>query len=263
LGVEDPSVNARLLRNRHASLAQLPAHVSNQGGKWSPLAAEPALDTGAQHGRKEWTFARGGDGDQQRITADDRRRDEATLRRSVDDVDEDAGRLGLGPAATVDLQVLAGIDDEAAAGGIARRVFARRYDLNIGSRLTERGCLFDRELAFAKDHAALAREVEEHRVVPHAVASSVAASRSTFATSGRVNSGGRSLPSARSLRTAVPLSVLCSSGGCGQVRDDPIPPQAAQQKVCSNRIISIPTSPGAYASKVRGAAEASLRPTNP
>src|SRR5260370_24330053 len=100
---------------------------------------------------------------------------------------------------------------------------------NNGSGLAERGVLFRRELAFAQNNARLVHEVEEDRVVPHAVASSfIAASRSTFATSGRVNSGGSSLPSSRSLRTAVPLNVRWEVAGCGQVRDDSIPPQSAQ-----------------------------------
>src|SRR4029077_3489657 len=182
------------------------AHVSDQRGERPPFAAKPALDPRAQGGGQEWTFARGRDGDEQRIAADDRGRDETALRGPVDDVDEDAGRLRLGPAAAVDLEVVTGIDYKPGAGEVACLVVARWDDANIRPSLAQRGDFFDRELTFTQDYAVLAGEVDEHRVIPHAVASSAAASSSTLATSGRVNSGGRSLPSASSLRTAVPLS---------------------------------------------------------
>src|SRR3989442_15679535 len=93
----------------------------------------------------------------------------------------------------------------------------------MSSCLPQRGGLFDRELPFAQHDARLVCEVEENRVVPHAVASSLVASSSTRATSGRVNSAGRSAPSSSSFLTAVPLRVWCSSlgGGAGPVHANP------------------------------------------
>src|SRR5713226_2541654 len=229
LGVDDAPINVRLLGDRHASGAELAPHVSDQSHERPPLAPQPALDASTQSRREVRAFARCRDRDEQRIPFDDGGRDEAALCRAVDDVDEDARFFSLLPAAPVDVRVFAGIHDEAGADEIAGLVLLRGYDPNNGSGFAERGGLFLRELAFAQNNTRLVHEVEEDRVVPHAVASSFfAASRSTFATSGRVNSGGSSLPSSRSLRTAVPLNVRWEVAGCGQVRDDAIPPQSEQ-----------------------------------
>ena len=116
--------------------AQLPADVPDQSDQRSPLPAEPALDARAQRGSEVGAFARCRDGDQQRIPPDDGGHDEAALRGPVDDVDEDAGRLRLLPAATIDLCVFAGVDDEAGAGEIAGPVLARWDDLDISAGLT-------------------------------------------------------------------------------------------------------------------------------
>src|SRR5713101_2834585 len=229
LGVDDAPVDARLLGDRHALRPQLPPHVSDQGHERSPLAPQPALDASAKTGRQVRAFARCRDGDEQGIPIHDRGCDEAALRRAVNDVDDDACFFRLLPTAPVDVRVFAGIHDEACAEEITGPVLLRRDNSNNGSGFAERGGLFLRELALAQNNARLVHEVEEDRVVPHAVASSFfAASRSTFATSGRVNSGGSSLPSSRSLRTAVPLNVRWEVAGCGQVRDDAIPPQSEQ-----------------------------------
>ena len=124
LRVDDPAIDTRLLWDRHAALAELPPHIADQSGKRSPLAPQPALDPGAQRRGEEGALARSGDGDEQRVAPNDRGRDEAALRRAVDDVDQDAGFLRLLPAAPVDLCVFAGIDDETGAGEIARPVIA-------------------------------------------------------------------------------------------------------------------------------------------
>src|SRR3989442_6304258 len=98
----------------------------------------------------------------------------------------------------------------------------------MSSCLPQRGGLFDRELPFAQHDARLVCEVEENRVVPHAVASSLVASSRTRATSGRVNSGGRSAPSSSSFLTAVPLSGSGPSLWGGHRRGRVIPPPYEQ-----------------------------------
>ena len=110
VGVDDPAIDARLFSDWHTPLAKLPAHVPDQPHERSPLAPEPAVDASTKRRREVRALARCGDRDQQWIAADDRRRDETALRRTVDNVDEDAGRLGLFPAAPVDFGVFAGID---------------------------------------------------------------------------------------------------------------------------------------------------------
>src|SRR5207253_3888000 len=140
------------------------------------------------------------------------------------------------------------------ASEVATPVVLRCDHAHHRSGFTQAGSFLGGELAVAQDDALLVRKVEEDWVIPHAVASSLAASSSTRATSGRVNSGGRSAPSSSSFLTAVPLNVWCSSFGCGHVRVEAMPPHAEQKKVCSKRRISIPSSPGVYSSKMRCAA---------
>src|SRR5207247_8468157 len=192
---EQPPVDPRLLRDRYTALAQVTPDAADQGGEGTPLPTEPALEPGAERRGQEGTLAGGGDRDQQRLAVHDRRGDESALRRAVDDVDHDAGRLGLRPALAVDLRVVAGVDDQARPGEDARPVLTRGDDANVRAGLPQAGLLVGGELAVADHDATLAREVDEHRVGPHALApsfSACAASRSMRATSVRVNWGRRS-----------------------------------------------------------------------
>src|SRR5207245_10096663 len=109
----------------HALLAKPAADAADQRRERRPLTPEPALDARAQCGGEERTLARGRDGDEQRVAAHDGGRDEAALLGPVDDVDEDAGRLGLRPALPVDAFVVAaGVYHQARAGEVTRRIVA-------------------------------------------------------------------------------------------------------------------------------------------
>src|SRR5258708_15529646 len=110
--------------------------------------------------------------------------------------------------------VFAGIDHESRAGEGAGPVVPRCDHTHIRSRLTQGGGLLDSERPITEDGARLACEVKKDGVVPHTVASSFAASSRTRATSGRVNSTGRSWPSASSLRTAGPLHGRWTAARC-------------------------------------------------
>src|SRR5207247_7321608 len=66
------------------------------------------------------------------------------------------------------------------------------------------------------------------RFVGHATATSRSPSASTWPTSGRLNSGGGSVPLRSSSRTLVPESVTWNSASCGQVLGDAMPPQRRQ-----------------------------------
>src|SRR5882724_4183806 len=66
------------------------------------------------------------------------------------------------------------------------------------------------------------------RLVGHATTTSRSPSASTWPTSGRLNSGGGSVPLRSISRTLVPESVTWDSASCGQVLGDAMPPQRWQ-----------------------------------
>ncbi len=66
------------------------------------------------------------------------------------------------------------------------------------------------------------------RLLGHATTTSRSPSASTWPTSGRLNSGGGSVPLRSSSRTLVPESVTWDSASCGHVLGDAMPPQRWQ-----------------------------------
>src|SRR5881398_1248810 len=66
------------------------------------------------------------------------------------------------------------------------------------------------------------------RLLVHATTTSRRPSASTWPTSGRLNSGGGSVPLRSSSRTLLPESVTWDSASCGQVLGDAMPPQRWQ-----------------------------------
>src|SRR5207247_10791884 len=78
--------------------------------------------------------------------------------------------------------------------------------------------------------AALLFHLLDHaeRFVGHTTATSRSPSESPWPTSGRLNSGGGSVPLRSSSRTLLPESVTWDSASCGQVLGDAMPPQHRQ-----------------------------------
>src|SRR5207237_5512506 len=60
-------------------------------------------------------------------------------------------------------------------------------------------------------------------------------SASTCTTSGRLNSGGGSMPLRNISRTLLPDRITWLVASCGQVLGDAMPPQRRQKNVCSKR----------------------------
>src|ERR1700757_237040 len=185
--------------------SQVAANPPDQRGEGPPLPAQPALDPRAQRRGEERRLARSRDRDHDRIAPNYGRSDETALRWTVDDVDQDAGAFALVPGEAIDGGIIGGVDHESSPGEHPRPVIRGCNGAHLCPRLAQTGRLLPRQLPIAEHHARLAAEVQKDRVVPHAVASWRAASSRTRATSGRVNSAGRSRPSSSSLRTAVPL----------------------------------------------------------
>lgn len=166
--VEEPAVDRGLINERHAAPAQVAADAADQSREWPPLAAEPGLQALAQSGGQERALPLGGDGDQERIAAHDGRGDEPALVGPVENVEEYARRLGLGPGAGVDFGVAAGIDHDSGAGEDAVFVLVRCEAPHAGAGLGQQRRLLVSQVVEADHNGQFAGQVEKDGIVPHA-----------------------------------------------------------------------------------------------
>ncbi len=126
--LQQPPVRTLLRFRRHAGAAKSSSHPAHELRERSPLGAERCLDSLAQSAGEKWALPGRRDGDLQRATLDECRRDPVALMGDVGDVEKHALAVCLCSSFALCVRVVTRVDCEIGAHQVARLERAAKVD---------------------------------------------------------------------------------------------------------------------------------------